>query len=133
MGAGGVSRGAEPVRLSVLTTTHALFAMKVQCKVRNGVADLVAADQSGSVPNLSDAAGKRARENACSQHQARAACLGAAAQTRTVSGGHFLPSKTSVITSSQVHSSNSVQTLIFEFESYDPSHAVGLCGAMTER
>jgi hypothetical protein len=48
-----------PVRLGVLTTTHALFAMKVQRKVRNGVADFVAADQSGSVPNLSDAAGNR--------------------------------------------------------------------------
>jgi hypothetical protein len=49
---------------------------------------------------------------------------GAAAQTRTVSGGHFWPSKTAVITKSQIHSSNSAQTLISEFESYDPSHAV---------
>src|SRR6516225_2683030 len=39
----------------------------------------------------------------------------------------FLPSKPAVIARSQIHSSNSAQTDISEFESYMPSHAVGLC------
>jgi hypothetical protein len=60
---------SEPVRLGVVTTTHALFAMKVQRKERNGVADLVAADQSSpqklGPPISAMVLGNGARENAC--------------------------------------------------------------------
>jgi hypothetical protein len=52
-----------------------------------------------------------------------------AAQTRMVSGDYFSPSKTTIITKSQIHSSSSAQTLIFEFESDMPSRAVRLSGA----
>jgi hypothetical protein len=59
-GAGGAER-SEPVRLGSVTTTHALFAMKVQRKLRNGVAGSSGAgsfldrQNRGKFANLSDA------------------------------------------------------------------------------
>jgi hypothetical protein len=51
---------------------------------------------------------------------------GTAAQTRMVSGGELLVAPTGVITISQIHGSRTDRARISEFESYHPSHAVGL-------
>jgi hypothetical protein len=47
--------------------------------------------------------------------------------------GRFWPIKMAVITRSQIHGSNSAQTLILEFESYMPSHAVGSARVVIRR
>jgi hypothetical protein len=44
----------------------------------------------------------------------------------TVSGGYYQPNKTAIIMIFQICSPTSAQTVIFEFESYHPSHGVGL-------
>jgi hypothetical protein len=46
---------------------------------------------------------------------------------------HFWPSKTPVITKSQIHSTNSAQTLIFEFESSHPSQKSPYSGWHSDR
>ena len=60
----GVSREAEPVRLGVHHRHTRSLCDESPAESAQRRDDFVAADQSGSVPNLSDAAGNRARENA---------------------------------------------------------------------
>ena len=133
IGAGG-ERGASG-RLGVRDhhTTHALFALKVQRKVSNGVAGLAAGgsslDRQKSRPIRAlqpcRSMAQRWAQNACWRSRQRKPELripNAAAQTRIVSVARiWLDPRKSVRPFKGIFCGD-----ISEFESYMPSHAVGL-------
>ena len=79
-----------------MVTTHARFAMKVQHKLRNGVAGRIISGSAESGQNLPISAMLLDPQNVRAQMPAEIDQLGiagAAAQTRMVSAGEFWPSQ----------------------------------------
>ena len=108
-----------------MVTTHALFAMKVQHKLRNGVAGRIISGSAESGQNLPISAMLLDPQNVRAQMPAEIDQLGiagAAAQTRMVSAGEFWPSQQELSRDLKYMA----RARIPEFESDMPSHAVGL-------
>ena len=130
IGAGGVRGASRSGSVSVITT-HALFARKVQRKLRNGVAGFAAggssSDRKRSRPIRAFSATPRDGQRRCrtlaedpGRTQPRAAYPGAAAQTRVVS--------MAAIRLGSWESARAFKGIICddisEFESHMPSQAV---------
>jgi hypothetical protein len=106
-----------------MVTTHALFAMKVQHKLRNGVAGRIISGSAESGQNLPISAMLLDPQNVRAEMPAEIDQLGiagAAAQTRMVSAGEFWPSQQELSRDLKYMA----RARIPEFESYMPSHAV---------
>jgi hypothetical protein len=116
-----------------MVTTHALFAMKVQHKLRNGVAGRIISGSAESGQNLPISAMLLDPQNVRAEMPAEIDQLGiagAAAQTRMVSAGEFWPSQQELSRDLKYMA----RARIPEFESYMPSHAVvspGMRGVMS--
>ena len=124
-GAGGAER-SEPVRLTVYGHhTRALFAMKVQHKLRNGVAGRIISGSAESGQNLPISAMLLDPQNVRAEMPAEIDQLGiagAAAQTRMVSAGEFWPSQQELSRDLKYMA----RARIPEFESDMPSQTVRL-------
>src|SRR6476646_2749765 len=108
-----------------MVTTHARFAMKVQHKLRNGVAGRIISGSAESGQNLPISAMLLDPQNVRAEMPAEIDQLGiagAAAQRRMVSAGEFCPSQQQVSRDLQYMA----RARLPEFESDLPSHAVCL-------
>jgi len=115
-----------------MVATHALFAMKVQHKLRNGVAGRIISGSAESGQNLPISAMLLDPQNVRAEMPAEIDQLGiagAAAQTGMVSAGEFWPSQQELSRDLKYMA----RARIPEFESYMPSHAVGLSASPSSR